>query len=262
MRNKKLIIALSIIAFVIIVIISMSVLFLVRRVRAYNYFDSTNFEYDQKVIDASGIKNNQSILLLNENKAIASIESKLYNIEVVNIERKFPSTVSINYIEHKPLFEFYDGSFYYPCYSNGKVYEKREDSSGLFLVKFTGAASRNAGELFSADATVTLRVYDFINAWYRVIGRNDEILADKFLFVDFSKENRVYMRMKTGCGIDVAYNSENLDEKINLASSAYSASTGVTANSGTFIYTNPNRVDGAHSTDLGTEEYYIEHYGS
>lgn len=260
MRNKKLIIALSIVAFVIIVIITMSVLFLVRRVRAYNFLDESNLDFDERVIEASGIKPNQSILLLNENAAIEKIESTLYNIEVRNIERKFPSTVSINYIEHKPLFEFYDGTMYYQCYSNGKVYESREESNNLFLARFNGAEARRAGEYFSADANIVARMEQFIDAWYTVLGINDELLGDKFLFVDFSKENRVYMRMKTGCGIDIAYTQDNFASKINLAYTAYSTSTSQ-ANSGTYKYTTADQLSGAYSSDA-VEEYYIANYGT
>lgn len=226
MRNKKLIAMICILSALAISIIVISVIFLVRNVTAYSYTNEDTAAYDSKVIKAAAIKNNSSILLLNENEIIKNVEKKLFDVEVINIERKYPSTVSINYVRHGAFFEYTaveDGTtYYYNCYSNGKVYQKSlTASTNHFMLVFNDQKPVAAGNYFSSGASFN-RVRDLYEMFI-AYDYKDSSVAQIATFIDITKSSNVYIRMKSGCGFDIQSitDREDLKEKFSLAMSTY-----------------------------------------
>ncbi len=82
MRNKKLIVLLSIVASLVLIIVVCGATFLVRHIEAYSYYQSSPVEYDRKVIDASGIKRNSSMFFIDEVGVKKRIEKEFYNVGV------------------------------------------------------------------------------------------------------------------------------------------------------------------------------------
>lgn len=92
--NGRIIAFVVIVAFIVVfVLLNMTVL-TVSEVKVQNEVYS---DYIDKaaIIESSGIKHNQNIFLLNESNATLAIEEAFPYLEVVTIERKFPSTVVI-----------------------------------------------------------------------------------------------------------------------------------------------------------------------
>ena len=103
MRNRKLIVLFSILAFLTLLVVLSSVIFSVQDVYASCYNDE-NEAYDSAIAsqEVNGISKGKSIFLLNEQKAIEMIEANYSDVKVINIERKFPNQIYINYVRIFP----------------------------------------------------------------------------------------------------------------------------------------------------------------
>ncbi len=229
MRNKKLIILLSILSFVTILVVLGSVLFSVQQITAYCYNDDdVAVEMAVANTDNNGIKRGRSIFLLNENEIIANVESKVNNIKVVNIERKFPNAVYINYVK---IFDYiayeFDGKVYYAS-SELKVLsegEVKDNYSGYIeLICKSEQTAVKGGYLFadgSKARNILLSVMDAVTQ----LGMHST-MTDLFEFVDIDKYlggGSVFIKTRTGVYIEIQGNELGMKEKLHYAMSVYYA---------------------------------------
>lgn len=98
MRKKKLFILFAVLLAVTLLVIFNSVVFSVQHVNVYCANREVS-EYRDEVKRAHKIKRGSSIFTLNEKKIKKRIQSNVPHVRVLNIERKFPNRVYINYIE-------------------------------------------------------------------------------------------------------------------------------------------------------------------
>ena len=125
MRNKKLIVLLTVVTVLIVVVVTCGAAFLVRNVYAYSYYGNAEggaVNYDTRIIEASGIQKNSSMFFLDEKAIAERIENTFPNVRVVNIERRFPDSVSINYVVYENSFQYENGGSYYQCYEIGRAH--------------------------------------------------------------------------------------------------------------------------------------------
>lgn len=221
MRNKRLIILLSVVGVLVLTIIVCGATFLVRHIEAYNYYEVSS-EYDAGVVAASGIKNNSSMFFIDEKKAIERIEKEYPNVGVINIERKFPDRVSINYVVYQNSFQYLKGDKYYQCYSSGKVGGTTSAPvGGCFVVRPMGDVSDKVGSYFqSRDGYDFDLVKRFIDYMYTV-PLNDKQIADCINFVDLTKSGYFYIRTRGGCAIEIRDTGSNFNALLNGAWSIY-----------------------------------------
>lgn len=241
MRNKKLIILLSILCFVTVLIVMGSVLFSVQQITAYCYNDDdVAVEMAVANTDNNGIKRGRSIFLLNENEVIANVESKVNNIKVINIERKFPNAVYINYVK---IFDYLayelDGKVYYAS-SELKVLsegEVRDNYSGYIkLVCTSEQTAVKDGYLFAGSSkarSIMLSIMDAITQ----LGMHST-MTDLFEFVDIDRYlagGSIYIKTRTGVYIEVQGNEQGMKEKLHYAMSLYYAQDKNRQQTGTII---------------------------
>ncbi len=204
MRNKKLIIILSVVAAFVLIIIVCGATFLVRDIDAYSYYVDSPEEYDQKVIDASGIKMNSSIFFLDEKKIKERIENEYNEVGVINIERKFPSRVTINYVVYKNLFQYLNGDKYYQCYSSGRVGgSSSAPIDGAFIVRPRDRVSSTAGEYFQSSDGYDRSLLDRFIAYMHTVMPRDEQIVERIRFVDMTRDGYFYIRTSAGCSIEI-----------------------------------------------------------
>ena len=127
MRNKKLIVLFSILAFLTLLVVLSSVIFSVQNVYASCY-NAEDEAFDEIVAsnEINGITKGKSIFLLNESKAIEKIESNLSDVKVVNIQRKFPNQVYINYVKIFPYLAVETENAVLYASNDGKILSKGE----------------------------------------------------------------------------------------------------------------------------------------
>ncbi len=280
------IVLISVAAALIVMIIACGATFLVRHVETYSYYVDSPEEYDQKVIDASGIKLNSSMFFIDEQGVKQSIESKFYNIEVINIERKFPDRVSINYVVHEEVYKVLYGTTYYHCYSSGRIggtTQVTEPSDACFTVKPKTPIDTTVGGYFQNPDGHDRKLVDKFIGFLRRKGLSDKQIYERIEFIDLTRESGgytyFYIRTREGCAIELYCESneffDRFESLIDDAWSIYSDPDHAYKDAaGNTVYVNPakgtiqafiSRSDGtptvrpSYRENLGVE-YYRENY--
>lgn len=122
MRNKRLIILFCILLTFTALIVLSSAVFSVHSV--YGYCMNADDEVLSDKVASSeinGIKIGSSIFLLSESKIKLGVESALPEVEVVNVERKFPDRVYVNYCKSSPCYAVEYSGGYVLASSKGKI---------------------------------------------------------------------------------------------------------------------------------------------
>ena len=130
MKNKKLVILLSIFGALVLVILLTSTIFCVRNV-SVNWLTTRQgltALQDESVVKSADVKMGKSIFLLKTEEIAENVERKYPRIKVVSIERKFPNGVVIHVAEREELFSIkINDRLYAIVDSEGKVLETRTD---------------------------------------------------------------------------------------------------------------------------------------
>lgn len=206
MRNKRLIVLLSVVLALIVIIVACGATFLVRNVEAYNYYGYADggIDYDEYVISASGIELNSSIFFVDEAEVKNRVENAYPNVGVVNVERKFPDRVSVNYVVYERMFQYENGGRFYQCYSSGRIGESSAAAVGdVFTVKTNGATATKVGDYFQPSSSDERKLIESYISVMRNKGLIDRQIASHIRFIDFRREGYVYIRMSAGCSIEI-----------------------------------------------------------
>lgn len=259
MRNTKLIIILSIVATLLVAIIVTSATFLVRHIDAYNYYEE-NSEYDQLCIDASGIKNGKSMFFIDEQKVIENIEKKYPNVNVINVERKFPDRVSINYVVCDNLFQFLNGDKYYQCYSSGKIGSASSNPvGGYFLVRVKGSVNTTVGQTFQNKDGNDYKLINRFVSYMRSTGLSEAQMVEMIDFIDLTRDNYFYIRTKAGCSIEVKGTGEYFEMLLDKAWSVFvNPSPNMPTSKGSgkiYAYVSLANPDSPHGTVVYDKQY-------
>lgn len=208
MRNTKLIVLLSVVAALVIAIVACGATFLVRHVDAYGYFENSD-EYDARVVEAAAIKHNSSIFFVDEQKIKTRVEGAYANIGVVNVERKFPDRVQINYRVYGNSFQYKRGDAYYQCYASGRIGSTSAmPVGGYFTVVPKYATSDKTGEYFQSADGYDRYIISSLTEYMYSTGLNDRQIAERISFVDLSRDGYVYIRTAAGCSIELCGNRD------------------------------------------------------
>ena len=100
--NGRIIAFIAIVAFIVVFVLLNMTVFTISHITVQNEVYS-NYIDKTAIIASSGIEYNQNIFLLNENNARAKIEAAFPYLEVVTIERTFPSSVVIHVNMRTPV---------------------------------------------------------------------------------------------------------------------------------------------------------------
>lgn len=230
MRNKRLIILFCILFAVTTLIVLSSAVFSVRFVYAYCTNDDDQ-ELCEQVADfnVNEIKTGRSIFLLSEKKIIETVESKMPQVEVINIERKFPDRVYINFRKLFPYYAIAAGEQTLLAGYDGKILSTTDDPDKY--IKFTALSApteTSAGKTaFAADSTEGKFITKFTETMdklqileYTSLQKKMEI----FESIDISRisSNReFFVKMRTGTEIEFSGDLDDLVPELRLALSTY-----------------------------------------
>lgn len=227
MRNKKLIILFSVLLGITLLAVFNSVLFSVQHVNAYcaNRAESA---YKEEVLAAHKIKRRSSIFLVNKEKVTKNVQTQVPHVRVLNIEKKFPNRIWINYIEETEYLKITQG--------NKTLYLSRElrvmsvvdglwegDAVRLLYNGETPALSVGDTLLFDGSQTVEAIFAGFADLGY------DDTTVDLLYEIDLRGEElllTVAYKSATGKTPGMQWRiltTDNLSEKIRLALSVYNS---------------------------------------
>lgn len=261
MRNKKLIVLFSILAFLTLLVVLSSVIFSVQNVYASCY-NAEDEAYDEIVAsnEINGITKGKSIFLLNESKAIEKIESNLSDVKVVNIQRKFPNQVYINYVKIFPYLAVETENAVLYASNDGKILSKGEKCESypdyIKLIADSAPSSENVGDKLYADsAPEGAIVSSILGTIERLDLRN--VMVDMFEFIDVSQANvegvvpKVYIKTRTGTYFELQGGEANIDKKIRFAVSVFLSDETKYMHGGTIVV----NMSGDGATFTSTNKY-------
>lgn len=242
MRNKKLIVLFSILLFVTLVVVLSSVIFSVQNVYAYCY-NTYDDVMDAKVAskEINGIKRGRSIFMLNEKAIIEEVEDKLSDVKVINVERKFPNQVYINYVRIFPYLavETEDETLYVSndCKILSKGEKREYYTDAIRLIYSDVPSSKTEGEyVFSLDLPQNALLTALMDTVERMDLRS--VVIDMFEFIDISRtasDNLTYIKTRTGTYFELQGDGQNVREQIRIAVSLYLSEETRYMNGGTII---------------------------
>lgn len=238
MRKKKLIIIFSVICVLTLLIVLNSAVFSVQHIDAYCY-NVDDIGLEQQVVANTGLKKGRSIFTVKEDKVISSVEAAVGNVRVVNIERKFPNRVCVNYVKIIPYFEFYSGGKYYLCSNDARILEINDvacDPSKAVTLRAdaTVTGTQNNATLFAESSRETAVVSEIFLSLSR-LGYYDATV-ELIDWIDIRALDTVYMRMSSGVGVKIV-GVDGMFEKLRYAMSYYNEADDLHRNAGTIIVT-------------------------
>lgn len=241
MRNKRLIILISILSFITVLIVASSVLFSVKGVYAscYNTEDST-LDMQIATEEVSGIKKGRSIFLLKEKEVIASVEKNVKDVKVINVERKFPNRIYINYVKIYPYFVVENESAVSYVANDGKIISSGEKQTSYAdnILYISGAnSSVTLGELVFTKGTKEAELFAVINEALERVAKHS-VAIQTFEKVDATKtisDGKTYFITRTGTCFELQGGKSNMIKKLRLAISVYSSNETAYMNGGTII---------------------------
>lgn len=219
MRNKKLIIMFSVLAALVLLVVLTSVIFSVQHIEAYCY-NYTDTDLEREVVESSGIQKRKSIFTLKEDKIAASVEKGTdYRVKVINIERKFPNRVYINYVRITPYAYITAGDVNYVFGNNLLVTGTAETTDRMIRVLYDGTAGTETGGRV-LDGAQGEQLEEMLDTFLR-LGYGDDVV-DLAECIDLRFESSLFIRLRSGCAIRLVGKTD-IFKRLRLAMSAYSA---------------------------------------
>lgn len=222
MKSKKTLVLFLILCFLTVLIIIGSVLFSVKTIVGYCYNDNDE-DLVRRVVDASSSKLSEgtNIFLVRENEIIERIESEIPNVKVVNIERKFPSSVYINFYKIEEYFVIeHEGVNLYVS-NDCKILRSTDAPSAEKRIKLLipdAPASTVPGDtLFAPQSQLYTVTSELMGALSRLESYQNmmEIIAS--VDVRFLERNVLFVKTVAGVCIEVQQPETDILTKMQLA---------------------------------------------
>jgi len=180
-----------------------SIIFNVRTVNTYAFNMDVyreGRELSDRVLSHADIRG-RSIFLLNDARIIERIEDNVPEVRVINIERKFPDRVTVNFVRLFNYFQVYDSGTYYLLLASGRItassYYPPAGQHIEVRSDFSLSASVNVGDyLFDSADAAFLR--EATVAMGR-LGLTESAAASFFEYIDLSvSQNIIYLGVRRG----------------------------------------------------------------
>lgn len=177
----------------------------------------------QQVLANHGIRKNRNIFLVDKQEVERSIEENVPNVRVVNIEKRFPNRITVNYTEIMEYLAIVQDGKTYICSNDGKILRVAEgvaDGADLIRLKLRGnMTSTEPGQEFaSADSAEVSIVRSALDAIERM-GYYGTVI-DLLSAIDLS--NSAYIRFEISTGMTwKIFGADDLAQKLSVTLAAY-----------------------------------------
>lgn len=253
MKSKKTLVLFLILCFLTVLIVIGSVLFSIKNVVGYCY-NAEDAELNAKISSASvnGISVGSNIFVLSEKKIIDKIENEVPNVKVINIERKFPSSVYINYIKIEAYFEVnINGEHLYvsnDCKILSSSLSPLPEKYISLLFNGEPDSTKEGNRLFSPSSDLFSIVNETMVTLSR-LEKHDNII-EIFDIVDlrFVDINLLYLKTSAGVSIEIQNPQEKLLTKIQWAMTYLNSADFDHKSKGTIIVaSSQSKITGSYS---------------
>ena len=232
MKNKILIISLSVLAFIVLIVILSSTVFCLKTVEI-NFMSNTVTltNKETEIIETGEFKYNQNIFFVSKNNYIKNLEEKNPYLKVVNIETSFPNKLVINAVERNELFAikgYEENEYKYHLILDDelKILATIENYTNLYtnpiLVTINGentlanVAGQTLNSLHNNTLTkLAVELYAYNNNPLMLKANFEEII------LNYSNKSDIKIVMRSGVNIVLKNAETKLTEKFMLALSYY-----------------------------------------
>ncbi len=257
MKNKSLIIILSILAFIVLVVVLSSTVFCLNSVKVNFLSNTINLtNQEQTIIDSGNFTYKKSIFFLNKEKFKENIEINNPYAKVVSIETIFPNKLVVNVVERNELFvvKNYDSST-----SSFKNYAILDNELKVLKVEndYTNTHLNPILVEIEGDNFYDLTLGHSLNNSYKTLldnlavellayNNNPVMLKANFesIILNFSTNEDVFIKMRSGVEIILKEGNVRLTEKFMLALSYYNGLEDKTMGRITTYVNNEDKVVG------------------
>ena len=254
MRNKKLIILLSILFGVTLLVVLSSVIFSVKQVYGYCYNDEDGALCSSVSSgECIGSITGKSIFMVNEDEIKALVEMKNSNVKVINVERKFPNLIYINFVKIFPylVYETEDSALHISNESKILSISEKQSvySERVRIITTTTPDSTAVGQALFAQ---NKDEYEILREIVSVMERIDlhSRIIDMFEFIDLTKTVQTgltYIKTRSGVYIEIQNGKNDIGNKLRTAISVYVSNQTQYMTNGTIIV--PSASKASYSKD-------------
>jgi Cell division septal protein len=218
MRNKKLIVVLIVVCSITLLVVLNSVIFSVQNVTTYCFNAPYDEAFSNEIIQKSGIKKGGSIFTLDKDKVTYTLTSGVPDIKIINIEKKFPNTVSINFVKVFEYLRIEQNGKYYCCSNDGRILrilDSIENEDKLIELRVGPIKEVNEGDKFASDSSSEVAITtELLSALERLdVYREAVELID---FIDIRKSQFVFVKMHSGVMLELQ-GTGNITMKLRMA---------------------------------------------
>jgi len=255
MKNKSLIVIISILAFIVLIVILSSTIFCLKSVELNFMSNTINLTNKQEeIIESGNFKYNQSIFFINKNVYIKRLEENNPHIKIINIETIFPNKLVINCVERNELFAIksYDGQNYknylifddeLKILASFNEYNNSHTNPILITIENERVQTSLAGQtLITTNENIIKKLASELYAY----NNNPLLLKANFEEIIINDNSNNNIRIKMRSGVDIVLKEMNilLTEKFMLALSYYNNLEDKTKGTITIYENNENKVVG------------------
>lgn len=246
MKNKKLIIFLSIFVFLAVIVVLSSTVFTLHSVSVKLVTDpEAALANEQQIIDSAQFRYGESIFFSSKKTYSQNIEKANPYLRVVNIETIAPDKLVIHVAQRQECYKIKVGDKYAITDENLKVLriaEVYENTNNAIEVKNSGLSDQEVepGDFFESDGYLT-EVFTTFREWNLNYDEIKESIS--YIQLDYNKQDTLLVKMESGVNIVVENSKVQLSFKMNSAFSIYGAETDKNGNpvdfstSGTILIT-------------------------
>ena len=258
MKQKSLIVILSVLCFIVLIVVLSSTVFCLKNVELNFYSNTINLTDNEKIIESGNFKYNQSIFFINKEKYIKSLEENNPYLKVINLETSFPNKLIINAIERNELFivKTYENNTFknYAVLDDEFKILKLESSfvntniNPIYLTiegeNFNSNSAGSSISLTSEHKNILLKLSNELLAYEN----NVNFIKANFeeINLNFEKEFDLRIKMRSGVEIVLKEASIRFEEKFVLALSYYNECDTIKKESGriTAFENNAGQIEG------------------
>ena len=261
MKNKRLIILISIFAFLILIVVLCSTLFTVKNI-SVNWL--TTLPKEHVLIGKDGemcesIEKGGSIFLYDKESARVTLEEKYPYLNVVKIETKFPNKLVLHVADRQELFALklnndcyaiLDGTNKVLAKYNGLQYEALSETSNPPILVEVSGQTITTDEIFVGKIAQISRISSVLSSTHEAIKRHsyEDVYAKGFikkLNINLDYNSNITLSTSYNIDIKITKISEDLTFKITGGIAAYNKAREKGQSNGTLIIRQigPDQID-------------------
>jgi|LGVF01.2.fsa_nt_gb cell division septal protein FtsQ len=233
MKNRRLVILLSILAFIVFAVIVSSTVFSFNEAQI-NFMSTTNLlSSEEEIVSSAEFDYGQSIFFIDRDLYIENLEINNPYLKVVGLEVVFPNRVIIHAVERDELMVFkLSDNTYAICDKELKVLEIKPEfvntNENAMLIENEDYVIDTSEAILGTKIDIPTAYINLIENFAKYSQEWDSNLANVRANIEgstlnYERENQLLIKMRQGLEIVIKDANLNLSEKLQTALSVYDA---------------------------------------